>query len=165
MRGGIYAARELMVLGFVKQPRGMKLLEAVGRRHRERSLRDPDLIERTTPDYTVGCKRILPSNDWYPALRRGNVSLETAGVREVRTRSIVTGDGRELEVDALIFGTGFHIVDMPVGRLVRGRGGVSLAEVWDGSPHAHKGARCRASPTSSSCSARTPGSGTARWST
>ena len=69
----IYAARELMVLGFVKQPRAMKLLETVGRRHRERSLRDPALIERTTPDYTVGCKRILPSNDWYPALRRSNV--------------------------------------------------------------------------------------------
>ena len=139
VRGGIYAARELMVLGFVKQPRGMKLLEAVGRKHRERSLRDPELIERTTPDYTVGCKRILPSNDWYPALRRSNVSLETSGVREVRARSIVTGDGRELEVDALVFGTGFHIVDMPVGRLVRGRGGVSLAEAWDGSPHAHNG--------------------------
>jgi cation diffusion facilitator CzcD-associated flavoprotein CzcO len=117
----------------------MKLLERVGRRHRERSLRDPDLIARTTPDYTVGCKRILPSNDWYPALRRENVSLETSGVREVRARSVVTGDGRELEVDALIFGTGFHVVDMPIGRLVRGRGGMSLADVWDGSPHAHLG--------------------------
>jgi cation diffusion facilitator CzcD-associated flavoprotein CzcO len=139
VRGAIYAARELLVLGFVKQPRGLKLLERIAARHRERSLRDPELIAAATPDYALGCKRILPSNDWYPALRRSNVDLVTAGVREVRARSIVCTDGRELEVDAIVFGTGFHVVDMPIGRLVRGRGGVSLAEAWDGSPHAHMG--------------------------
>jgi cation diffusion facilitator CzcD-associated flavoprotein CzcO len=139
VRGAIYAARELLVLGFVKQPRALKLLERVAARHRERSLRDPDLIARTTPGYRLGCKRILPSNDWYPALRRPNVSLMTSGVREVRPRSIVTADGVELEVDAIVFGTGFHVVDMPIGRLVRGRGGVTLADAWDGSPHAHMG--------------------------
>ena len=139
VRGAIYAARELLVLGFVKQPRGLKLLERIAARHRERSLRDPGLIAAATPDYALGCKRILPSNDWYPALRRSNVDLVTAGVREVRARSIVCTDGRELEVDAIVFGTGFHVVDMPIGRLVRGRGGVSLAEAWDGSPHAHMG--------------------------
>ena len=58
---------------------------------------------------------------------------------EVRERSIVTAGGRELEVDALVFGTGFHVLDMPVGRLVRGRDGRTLADVWDGSPHAHLG--------------------------
>jgi cation diffusion facilitator CzcD-associated flavoprotein CzcO len=139
VRGGIYAARELMVLGFVKQPRGMKLLERVAATHRSRALRDRELIERTTPDYTVGCKRILPSNDWYRALARDNVELITTGVREVREHSLVTGDGRELEVDALLFGTGFHVIDMPVGRLVRGRDGRALADVWDGSPRAHLG--------------------------
>src|SRR4051794_22483322 len=139
LRGGIYSARELMVLGFVKQPQGMKLLEKVGRRHMERALKDPQLIARATPAYTVGCKRILPSNDWYPALARENVELVTAGVTEVRPRSIVLADGRELEVDALIFGTGFQVIDMPVGRLVRGRDGRTLADVWDGSPRAHLG--------------------------
>ncbi|MDA0164963.1 NAD(P)/FAD-dependent oxidoreductase [Solirubrobacter ginsenosidimutans] len=141
VRGGIYGARELMVLGFVKQPRGMKLLEKVAGRHRRRGLEgDADLIARTTPDYTLGCKRILPSNDWYRTLTRENVELVTEGVAEIRERSVVTTDGRELEVDALLFGTGFHVVDMPVGRLVRGRGGRALADVWDGSPHAHLGA-------------------------
>src|SRR3954468_493263 len=139
LRAGIYAARELMVLGFVKQPRAMKLLERIGRRHRERGLQDPALIARATPDYTVGCKRILPSNDWYPALARENVELVTDGVAEVRERSVVLSSGRELQVDALIFGTGFHVIDMPVGRLVRGRDGRSLAEVWDVSPRAHLG--------------------------
>jgi len=141
VRGGIYAARELMVLGFVKQPRGMKLLEKVAAPHRERGLGgDADLIARTTPDYTLGCKRILPSNDWYPTLARKNVELVTEGVGEIRRRSVVTTGGLELEVDALLFGTGFHVTDMPVGRLVRGRGGRTLADVWDGSPHAHLGA-------------------------
>ena len=139
VRGAIYAARELLVLGFVKRPKGMKLLEKIAHKHRERSLRDPALIAQTTPDYTLGCKRILPSNDWYPALARDNVELVTEGVTEVREHSIVTADGRELEVDALVFGTGFHVVDMPVGRLVHGRDGRALADVWDGSPRAHLG--------------------------
>src|SRR3954451_12802282 len=139
LRGGIYTARELMVLGFVKQPKAMKLLEKVGRRHMGAALQDPQLIAKATPGNTVGCKRILPSNDWYPALARENVELVTEGVTEVRPRSIVLADGRELEVDALIFGTGFQVIDMPVGRLVRGRDGRTLAEVWDGSPHAHLG--------------------------
>lgn len=140
VRGGIYAGRELLVLGFVKQPRGMKLLERVAAKHRDRSLRDPELIAKATPAYTLGCKRILPSNDWYPALRRDNVELITDRVTEVRERSLVTASGRELEVDAIVFGTGFHVVDMPVGRLVRGRDGRTLAEVWNGSPRAHLGA-------------------------
>jgi cation diffusion facilitator CzcD-associated flavoprotein CzcO len=140
MRGAIYAMRELMVLGFVKQPKSMKLLERVGRKHMTSALKDPDLISKATPSYTVGCKRILPSNDWYPALARDNVELVDEGVSEVRERSIVTASGRELEVDALVFGTGFQVVDMPVGRLVRGRDGRTLADVWAGSPRAHLGA-------------------------
>ncbi|MDA0180249.1 NAD(P)/FAD-dependent oxidoreductase [Solirubrobacter phytolaccae] len=139
LRHGIYAGRELLVLGMVKQPRLMKLLERAGRKHMQRALKDPEVIARATPDYTVGCKRILPSNAWYPALARENVELVTDGVAEVRERSVVLTDGRELEVDALIFGTGFQVLDLPVGKLVRGRDGRSLAEVWDGSPRAHLG--------------------------
>jgi cation diffusion facilitator CzcD-associated flavoprotein CzcO len=141
MRGAVYAGRELLVLGFVKQPKGMGLIAKIATKHRERSLRPkPELIARTTPNYTLGCKRILPSNDWYPALARDNVELVTEGVREIRERSLVTAGGRELEVDALVFGTGFHVVDMPVGKLVHGRDGRTLEDVWAGSPRAHLGA-------------------------
>ena len=139
LRGGIYSARELLVLGLVKQPRGDEAARAGGRRHIESSLKDPALIAKATPDYTVGCKRILPSNDWYPALARENVELVTEGVAEVRPHSVVLTDGRELEVDALVFGTGFQVLDMPVGRLVRGRDGRTLADTWNGSPRAHLG--------------------------
>src|ERR671920_965003 len=79
-------------------------------------------------------------NKWYPALGRDNVELVTDGVAEVRERSIVTGAGEEIEVDAIIFGTGFNVTDMPVARYVRGRGGRTLDEHWQGSPRAHLGA-------------------------
>jgi cation diffusion facilitator CzcD-associated flavoprotein CzcO len=139
VRGAIYASRELLVLGFVKHPRLMPLLERVARRHMTRHLTDPELVRKATPDYTIGCKRILPSNGWYPALARDNVELVTDAVTEIRERSVATADGTEREVDAIVFGTGFHVVDMPVGRLVHGRGGTTLADVWNGSPRAHLG--------------------------
>ena len=92
-----------------------------------------------TPDYTIGCKRILPSNRWYPALEQPNVELVTSPIREVRARSIVAADGSERAVDTIIFGTGFHVADMPIGEWVRGRDGKRLADAWEGSPRAHLG--------------------------
>jgi cation diffusion facilitator CzcD-associated flavoprotein CzcO len=138
VRGGIYAARELLVLGFVKNPRAMPLLERISRRHMQRSL-PAGLQEKARPDYTIGCKRILPSNGWYPALARDNVELVTESVAEIRERSVVTADGVEREVDAIVFGTGFRVVDMPIGKLVRGRDGRTLEQAWNGSPRAHLG--------------------------
>src|SRR4051794_21186429 len=69
-RGAIYTARELLVLGFVKEPRLMKAVEQIARRHMRSSISDPELLQKVQPDYTIGCKRILPSNKWYPALGR-----------------------------------------------------------------------------------------------
>jgi cation diffusion facilitator CzcD-associated flavoprotein CzcO len=139
VRGGIYTARELLVLGFVKQPRIMKGIEKIAERHRSSAIDDPELLAKVTPGYTIGCKRILPSNDWYPALARDNVELVTDPIAEVREHSVVSADGTEREVDAIVFGTGFHVVDMPVARMVRGRDGRSLEEAWEGSPRAHLG--------------------------
>ncbi|HWK29387.1 MAG TPA: NAD(P)/FAD-dependent oxidoreductase, partial [Solirubrobacter sp.] len=141
VRGGIYSTRELLVLGFVKRPSLLRVLERGAARHRANGLGgDPALIARTTPDYRLGCKRILPSNAWYPALARPNVTLVDSGLAALRPGGVVTADGRSLDVDAVVFGTGFHVVDMPIASLVRGRDGRSLAEVWDGSPRAHAGA-------------------------
>jgi cation diffusion facilitator CzcD-associated flavoprotein CzcO len=139
VRGGIYSARELLVLGFVKQPRLMKVVERLAHKHMDRQISDPELRRKVEPGYTIGCKRILPSNRWYPALGRDNVELVTDGIAEVREHSIVTGAGEEVEVDAIIFGTGFNVTDMPVARSVRGRDGRTLEEHWDGSPRAHLG--------------------------
>ena len=139
VRGSIYCAREILVLGFVKRPRLMRIAERVARSHRRSQVSDPELLRKVTPDYPMGCKRILPSNDWYPALGRENVELVTDRIEEVRAHSIVTADGREREVDAIVLGTGFRVTDMPAAQMIRGRDGRSLDEVWQGSPRAHLG--------------------------
>jgi cation diffusion facilitator CzcD-associated flavoprotein CzcO len=139
VRGLIYAARESNVPAFVKNPKRMRLADFLARRHMRKQVKDPELLEKVTPDYTIGCKRILPSNNWYPALQEPNVELITEGLEEVRPRSVVTGDGRELEVDAIVLGTGFHVTDMPVAKYVRGRDGRTLDQLWKGSPNAYLG--------------------------
>jgi cation diffusion facilitator CzcD-associated flavoprotein CzcO len=139
MRGGIYAGREALVLGFVKNPRLMRLVERLASAHMRRQVPDPALRQKVTPDYTIGCKRILPSNWWYPALGEPNVELVAGGIREVRERSVVGADGVEREVDAIVFGTGFEVTDMPAAHRVRGRDGKLLDDVWRGSPRAHLG--------------------------
>ncbi|HET8758821.1 MAG TPA: NAD(P)/FAD-dependent oxidoreductase [Solirubrobacteraceae bacterium] len=139
VRGGIYGARELLVFGFVVRPRLMRLIERIARRHIRSQIDDPRLLEQVTPGYTIGCKRILPSNRWYRALNRPNVDLITSGVQAVRPRSIVDGDGAEHAVDAIVFGTGFHVTDIPAAQRVRGRGGTLLDDVWHGSPRAYFG--------------------------
>jgi cation diffusion facilitator CzcD-associated flavoprotein CzcO len=138
MREGIYWARETFVLGFLHE-HVMRLPERLARMHLRRQVADPGLRAKLTPDYRIGCKRILISNDYLPALGRPNVALHTGGVREVRGRTVVAGDGSEAEVDTIIFGTGFHVTDMPAARRVRGRGGLLLDDVWRGSPQAYKG--------------------------
>jgi cation diffusion facilitator CzcD-associated flavoprotein CzcO len=140
VRGGVYAAREALVVGLVKFPPAMKLIERVARAHREKQVEDPELLRKVTPDYAMGCKRILPSNRWYPALQEPNVELVTGGVREVRRNSVVGEDGVEREVDAIVFGTGFQVTEMPAATLVVGRDGERLSDVWAGSPRSHRGA-------------------------
>ncbi|MGX6602956.1 flavin-containing monooxygenase, partial [Micromonosporaceae bacterium Da 78-11] len=139
VRGAVYSARELLVLGFVKRPKIMERLAGAARAHLAKQVADPQLRARLTPDYTFGCKRLLPSNRWYPALTKPNVSLVTAGIQEVREHSVVDADGREHEVDAIIFGTGFHVTDMPVADRIRGRSGVLLKDAWAGGPRAYLG--------------------------
>jgi cation diffusion facilitator CzcD-associated flavoprotein CzcO len=139
MRAGIYWARESFVLQFRHRALG-KLAERIAMRHLDEQVTDPELRERLRPRYAMGCKRILPTNEWYPALMKPNVEVVTEGIAEVRPRSVVTASGIEREVDTIIFGTGFHVTDIPIADRVRGRDGRSLAELWDGSPQAYKGA-------------------------
>jgi cation diffusion facilitator CzcD-associated flavoprotein CzcO len=100
---------------------------------------DPVLRARLTPRYAIGCKRILISNSYYPALQQPNVELVTDDIREVRGRSIVTSDGREREVDVIILATGFRVTEMPFAKRVTGRDGKCLAEQWSPSPAAYRG--------------------------
>lgn len=139
VRAGVYLSKEVLVFGFVKHPKLMTKLENIAQAHMRKHIRDPELLAKVTPDYTLGCKRILPSNRWYPALAKPNVELVTGPVREIRANSIVGADGVEREIDAIILGTGFHVTDMPASDLIRGRDGRLMREVFQGSPRAYLG--------------------------
>jgi cation diffusion facilitator CzcD-associated flavoprotein CzcO len=138
MRAAIYWARETFVLQF-RNRRMRNLATRMAVRQLETQVADPALRTKVTPSYELGCKRILPTDEWYPALQQPNVELVTEAIAEVRPNSVVTTGGIEREVDTIIFGTGFHTTDMPIAHRVRGRDGRTLGEHWDGSPRAYKG--------------------------
>jgi cation diffusion facilitator CzcD-associated flavoprotein CzcO len=138
MRSLVYWAREATALPMLRVALS-PFLRRLGAAHIRRQVPDPELRRRVTPSYAPGCKRILISNDYYPALGKDNVELVDGGVTAVRERSVVAADGTEREVDAIIFGTGFHVLDMPIAEQVRGADGCTLAERWQGSPQAHRG--------------------------
>jgi len=137
-RGQIYAVTEVFGLGF-RHPKLLAPLQRVAEDYLAKCIPDPVLRAKLTPSYKLGCKRILFSNKYLRALAQENVEVVTDAIQEVRANSIVTKDGREHPVDTIIFGTGFHVTDLPFGRFVTGRGGKTLDDVWKGSPQAHLG--------------------------
>ena len=130
VRAAMYATRELTAVGFCYRPR----LLGIGRRqalaHLSHQVADPALARRLTPDYALGCKRVLRSNQWYPALQRDNVELVTDAIIEVGPHAVITADGRSRPVDAIVLATGFHVTDSPAAELIRGRDGHTLAAHW-----------------------------------
>jgi cation diffusion facilitator CzcD-associated flavoprotein CzcO len=138
MRAGIYWARESFVLLFRHRAVG-RLVERLPMAHMHKQVRDPELRRKLRPDYSLGCKRILPTDEWYPALAQPNVEVISGGLVEVRPHSVIAEDGTEREVDTIIFGTGFHVTDVPIADRVTGREGRTLAETWEGSMQAYKG--------------------------
>lgn len=130
-RTGIYAARETQVVGLAKNPKLMKLLEVMARKQIMTGIKDKSLRKKVTPNFRIGCKRMLISNNYYPALDRPNVDLVTDGIAEVRADSIVSADGTERKIDSLIVATGFHVTDSPAYHGIFGRGGKSLAQTFD----------------------------------
>ena len=139
VRGRQYLLRDLVMWKIMVSPRVRRIATKLALHHLRKQVADPALRERLTPDFELGCKRILISNDWYPAVSAPNVEVVSAGVREVRADSVVTTDGRELPADVIIFGTGFHVTDPPIAAHLRGRDGRTLAECWNGSPRTYLG--------------------------
>jgi cation diffusion facilitator CzcD-associated flavoprotein CzcO len=145
-RGLLWGIRELQVQAFTKRPDELGLVEQIARRNMHRAVKDPVLRAKLTPDYRIGCKRILLSNTYYPALAQPNVDVVAAGLKEVRGNTLVGADGSEAEVDAIIFGTGFHVTDMPIAERVYGVDGVSLAQSWKDGMRALRGATAAGFP-------------------
>lgn len=134
-----YLEREALVVGMAKRPALMRWPERLARAHLEAQVADPELRERLTPTFDIGCKRILISNDWYPALQAPNVELVTERITEIRPHGIVTADGVEHPADTIVAGTGFRVTDHPMAERIHGRGGTSLAEAWSGGMVSHHG--------------------------
>jgi cation diffusion facilitator CzcD-associated flavoprotein CzcO len=125
-----FAARRL-VPGYLEEARQDAL------KHLHSQIEDPALRELLTPDYEIGCKRILRSDDFYPTLTRDNVTLEPSALARVDGNRAVSTAGRGFELDVLILATGFETWDLPSSYLIHGRNGTSLAEHWSGGMQAY----------------------------
>jgi cation diffusion facilitator CzcD-associated flavoprotein CzcO len=126
----IYWMLEIRVLGFTSFPQLNRKVEALALAFMERQIKDPVLRAKLTPDYRMGCKRILLASDYFPALARDNVDLITGGVREVRPHGVVDTRGVEHPADVLILATGFRATDAVSPVTITGRQGHTIAQAW-----------------------------------
>jgi cyclohexanone monooxygenase len=129
-RTGIYWGRECFVPAFVVNPRLAAPAKRLALKNIERGICDPELRAAVTPDYQIGCKRILISDDYYPALDKDHVTVVTDGIAEITPTGIVTKDGVAREVDAIVVATGFHTTEQPIAEHIKGRDGRTLADAW-----------------------------------
>jgi cation diffusion facilitator CzcD-associated flavoprotein CzcO len=133
VRARQYYYREMV--GFLVQHPG--LVEPIAKARLRQQVKDPELRAKLTPNYRMGCKRIIVTDDFHPALTKPNVSVITSRITEIRPNSIVTEDGAAYEIDTLILGTGFQV--MPVADPLTGRDGVALAKRWSNRREAYLG--------------------------
>ena len=139
-RAKVYVLNELRVVPFTMYPDLLKIGEKGSTAHMKKAIKDPELREKVTPHFAMGCKRVLFSDDYYPALAQDNVDVVTDPIAKVTGSSIVTADGTEREIDVLIVATGFYTTELPIAEHIVGKHGLSLAEQWrDGGMAAYKG--------------------------
>ncbi len=111
----------------------------LGRWQIERAIDDPELRRKLTPRDEIGCKRIMLTDDWYPALAKPNVEVVTERIAEVIASGIRTEDGSERPADVLVLATGFRAHEFVAPMEIAGEGGRTLAEAWGGAPRAYLG--------------------------
>ncbi|MFI9406333.1 flavin-containing monooxygenase [Nocardia sp. NPDC052316] len=138
-RFGWWSIAEFVSLGLVEFPAIARLVATLAERHLRKQVADPELRAKLTPDYPIGCKRGLFSNDYYPALTQPNVRVETAAITEVVPQGVRTADGTVHEVDVIIYGTGFKGTEFLWPMHIYGRAGRKLSDVWADGAHAYYG--------------------------
>lgn len=138
-RLGWWSIGEFVSLGLVEFPAIARVVSAIAARHLRKQVDDPELRAKLTPDYPIGCKRGLFSNDYYPALTQPNVRVETTPITEITPEGVRTEDGALHEVDVIIYGTGFKGTEFLWPMRIRGRSGRELADVWSEGAHAYYG--------------------------
>jgi cation diffusion facilitator CzcD-associated flavoprotein CzcO len=138
-RALMYLDHELRAFAFVSWPAALNVKRRAFRRHLKGGVGDPERRARLVPDYRLGCKRVLLSNDFYPALDRPNVELVTEDIREIRPDAIVGADGAERKVDCIVLATGFAATEFLVPIEITGTGGKDLHRAWQDGAEAHLG--------------------------
>lgn len=139
-RTAIYWGRETYVPGFTRAPKILTPAKTMALGNIKKGISDPELAAKVTPDFQIGCKRILISNTYYPALAQDNVEVITDGIAEITPTGIVTRDGVARDVDVLIVATGFYTTDQPIAHHIKGREGRTLGDVWaEGGMASYKG--------------------------
>ncbi len=159
VRGAIFAITEGVGVAITRAPALMKIGELWARRHMRRAIADPELREAVEPAYRLGCKRILVSNDYYPALARDNVELVGSGIEQITPTGVVCGDGSQHPLDVLVCGTGFRIEEVFAHLDIRGRDGITLTEAWAGGIEAHRGTTIHGFPNLALLSGPNTGTG------
>ena len=134
----IFLYGELLTSGFVLSPKILAAPMAMWRRQL-RVISDPELRAKCVPDYVMGCKRVVFSNDWYPALTRPNVDLVTDQIDWILPDGVATADGTIRPADVIIYGTGFQATQFLTPMQVSGHGGVRLHDAWRDGAQAYFG--------------------------
>ncbi|MGK2883495.1 MAG: flavin-containing monooxygenase [Rhodococcus sp. (in: high G+C Gram-positive bacteria)] len=139
VRGVIYGYREAYVTALAHHPKVLPLISNVAKIHLRRQVKNPVKRAALTPDFLLGCKRMLLSNDWLKTLDRDDVDLVASRLTRITEDSVIDADGNSYPVDTIIFGTGFTPTEPPISNALVGTDGRTLAEHWGGSPNAFRG--------------------------
>jgi cation diffusion facilitator CzcD-associated flavoprotein CzcO len=134
-----FAFHELGAMAMTNRPWLLHAFRAVGRMQISQAVKDPELRAKVTPRDEIGCKRVMLTDDWYPALAQPNVELVTERIEAVTPSGVRTGDGAERPVDVLVLATGFQTHGFVAPMEISGRGGRTLAEEWAEVPRAYLG--------------------------
>lgn len=139
VRGTVYTYREGYLALLAHLTWLLPIVQLIAKARLRRQVPDPALRAALTPDFRIGCKRILLTNDWLPTLSRADVDVVTSALAEITDSGVRDGAGTLHEVDTIIFATGFTPTEPPVAHLLVGADGRTLAAHWAGSPNAHLG--------------------------
>ncbi|EKF72911.1 cyclohexanone monooxygenase [Alcanivorax hongdengensis A-11-3] len=134
----LFGGFETFGIGF-RRPALLRQIQKLGEAHIRLAIKDPALRKTLTPDYTLGCKRVLMSNNYYPALNQPNVDVFATGLKEVRGNTLVGQDGSECQVDTIILGTGFFVTEPPIADHIFNNDGESLSQMWKDGMQAYRG--------------------------
>jgi cation diffusion facilitator CzcD-associated flavoprotein CzcO len=139
MRQGVWQLTEFLGLALTRVPLLARPIQAVATLNLKRRIKDPALRAKLTPDYPIGCKRVLFSSEWYPALAMNDVDVETETITEVTPTGVKTADGRHHDADVIIYGTGFKATEFLAPMTISGRHGRDLHTEWSSGARAHLG--------------------------